>query len=83
MKIKELLRNFISKQKLVKSISIFSFWDKGSSIPFNVYIGLGTRILNSSIGKYTRIKPFCVIKNTDVGIYCSIANDVVIGFYIL
>lgn len=79
MKIKEFLWNFISKQKLVKSISIFSFWDKSSSIPFNVYIGLGTRILNSSIGKYTRIKPFCVIKNTDVGNYCSIANDVVIG----
>ena len=35
--------------------------------------------MNSKIGKYTRIKPFCVIKNANIGNYCSIANDVRIG----
>ena len=79
MQIKELLVNFINKKKFNKSISFLSFWDNSSIIPSNIYLGLGTRILNSKIGKYTRIKPFCVIKNANIGNYCSIANDVRIG----
>lgn len=79
MEIKSLLVNFISKKKLKKSISLFCFWDGSSHIPSNVYISIGTRILNSNIGKYTRIKPFCVIKHAQIGNFCSIANNVKIG----
>ncbi len=79
MVIKALLLNFFNRKKLKKDISFFSFWDGKSSIPDNTYIGLGARIMKSRIGKYTRIKPLCVISNANIGNFCSIANNVKIG----
>lgn len=73
------LRNFFSKKKFIKSISWLSFWDSQTEIPNELYLAPFARLLNCKVGKYTRIKPFCVFKNATIGAYCSIANDVMIG----
>ena len=44
-----------------------------------VYLGFSARLHNCKVGKYTRIKPVCVLKNVVIGNYCSFANDVMVG----
>lgn len=79
MELKKYLINFFNKKKLNKSISCLAFWDRSTRIDDRVYLGATARLMNCTIGKYTRIKPGCVFKNVDMGNYCSIANDVMIG----
>ena len=79
MELKKYLTNFFNSKKRNKNISFFAFWDKGTEIDDRVYLGATARLMNSRVGKYTRIKPGCVIKNADIGNYCSIANDVMAG----
>ena len=79
MDIGKYLKNFFSRKKFNKSISWLAFWDADSEIPDELYLAPFARLMNSKVGRYTRIKPFCVFKNTTVGNYCSIANDVMIG----
>lgn len=79
MELKQYLANFFNTKKLNKSISWFSFWDKNTELSDLVYIGFSARLHNCKVGKYTRIKPGCVLKNAVIGNYCSIANDVMIG----
>lgn len=73
------LRNFFSGKKFNKSISWLAFWDSATEIPDELYLAPFARLLNCKVGKYTRIKPFCVFKNATIGRYCSIANNVMIG----
>ena len=79
MELKKYLLNFFNSKKRFKPISFFSFWDKETQIDDRIYLGATARLSNSKVGKYTRIKPGCVIKNADIGNFCSIANDVIIG----
>lgn len=79
MELKQYFVNFFNKKKFNKSISWFSFWDKNTEISDLVYLGFSARLHNCKVGKYTRIKPGCVLKNVVVGNYCSFANDVMIG----
>lgn len=79
MDLAKYLTNFFSSKKLKHSISWFAFWDKTTQIDDRVYLGATARLLNCTIGKYTRIKPGCVLKNVRVGNFCSIANNVMIG----
>lgn len=79
MELKQYFVNFFNKKKLNKSISWFSFWDKSTELSDLVYLGFSARLHNCKVGKYTRIKPGCVLKNAIIGKYCSIANEVMIG----
>lgn len=79
MDLKKYLLNFLSKKKFRKSISWFAFWDSSTYIPDNVYLAPFSRLMNCQVGKYTRIKPGCVLKNVTIGKYCSFANDIMIG----
>lgn len=79
MDLKQYLTNFFNRKKLKKSISWFSFWDKQTELSDLVYLGFSARLHNCKVGKYTRIKPGCVLKNVVIGNYCSFANDVMVG----
>lgn len=73
------LKNFFSRKKLNKSISWLAFWDAKTVIPDELYLAPFARLMNCKVGRYTRIKPGCVLKNVSVGNFCSIANNVMIG----
>lgn len=73
------LKNFFSRKKLNKSISWLAFWDAKTIIPDEVNLAPFARLMNCRVGKYTYIKPGCVLKNADIGNFCSIANNVMIG----
>ena len=79
MDLKQYLTNFFNRKKLKKSISWFSFWDKQTELSDLVYLGFSARLHKCKVGKYTRIKPGCVLKNVVIGNYCSFANDVMVG----
>lgn len=79
MDIAKYLFNFFSTKKLNKHISWFAFWDKSTSLPEFVYLGPTARLLDCKIGNYTRIKPGCVLKHVEIGKFCSVANNVMIG----
>ena len=79
MELKQYLVNFFNKKKFKKSISWFSFWDRNTEMSDLVYLGFSARLHNCKVGKYTRIKPGCVLKNVVIGNYCSFANNVMIG----
>ena len=79
MELKQYLVNFFNMKKLKKSVSLFAFWDKDTELSNCVYLGFSARLHNCKVGKYTRIKPGCVLKNVIIGNYCSFANDVMIG----
>jgi len=59
--------------------------DKGCAIDFqskidvNVHILSNTMINNSKISSYSYIGRNCIVQNTEIGKFCSIANDVFIG----
>lgn len=73
------LLNFFSRKKLRGSISLFAFWDKATTFPDEVYLAPFSRLMNCRVGRYTRVKPGCVLKNATIGSFCSIANDVMVG----
>ena len=79
MDLKQYLTNFFNRKKLKKSISWFSFWDEQTELSDLVYLGFSARLHKCKVGKYTRIKPGCVLKNVVIGNYCSFANDVMVG----
>ena len=79
MELKQYLTNFFNRKKLNKSISWFAFWDKDTELSDLVYIGFSARLHKCKVGKYTRIKPGCILKNAIIGNYCSLANDIMIG----
>src|SRR5699024_11562036 len=39
----------------------------------------GSHVVNTKIGKYSYIGNFCAILNTNIGSFCSIADNVIIG----
>lgn len=79
MDVVKYLKRIISRKKIQRGVSWFSFWDEDTILPRYVYLGATARLLDCNIGNYTRIKPGCVLKHVDVGNFCSIANNVIIG----
>lgn len=79
MDLSKYLKNFFNKHKFKKGVSWLAFWDSKTKLPDKVYIAPFSRLMNTVVGNYSRVKPGCVIKNAIIGKYCSIANDVMIG----
>jgi acetyltransferase-like isoleucine patch superfamily enzyme len=64
---------------MFSSVSPFA-WIRGGTISKKSAILSGTRFYNSSIGDYSYIARNCFITKTDIGKYCSISDNCVIGF---
>ena len=64
---------------LQRNISIFSIIDGCCNISREAAVYRGTKLVNTSIGKYSYISPNCEIVNTKIGNYTSIANGCAIG----
>ncbi len=79
MTISKYFGSLFSSKKLSKHISLFSFWDHHTRFSKEIYLGAFSRIENTTIGNYTRIKPLCNIFNAEIGKYCSIAKGTKIG----
>ena len=79
MDVSKYLKNFFSRKKFNKYISWLAVWDATTEIPDKIYLAPFARLMNCKVGKYTRIKPGCVLKNVTIGKYCSLANNVMIG----
>lgn len=63
--------------KIVKKIHLKAV--KNSKIHKTSKIEAGSEIINSKMGKHSYCGYFCEIINTEIGAYCSIANNVIIG----
>jgi acetyltransferase-like isoleucine patch superfamily enzyme len=79
MRIKSYVGSIFSLKKWSRNISLLSMWDDATTFSNDIFIGSFTRITNSNIGRYTRIKPLCSIFNAKIGNFCSIAKGVKIG----
>lgn len=64
--------------RLFSKVSIFAFIEK-SNINSSVAIQFGTRVYWSDIGKYSYVGSNCWIINSQIGRFCSIAGNVMIG----
>lgn len=71
--------NFFAKEKLSKHVSWLAFWDKETRLEDNVLLFAFSRLMNCTVGRYTMVKPGCVLKNVSIGRFSSIANDTKIG----
>ncbi len=60
-------------------VSKFAFIDNRSVINKKAKIYMGSQIFNSSIGPYTYVSPKSSIVHTNIGAFCSIAQNVKIG----
>lgn len=61
------------------SVSFFAFVDNKSKIDKLSRVNRCAKVVNSSIGKYSYLGVRSWAINTDIGKFCSIANDVNIG----
>lgn len=50
-----------------------------SQIDKTAYVGSGTLLYDSSIGKYSYMGYDCEVVNCEIGKFCSLANNVIIG----
>lgn len=70
-----MIEYFISK--LIKKMHFKSI--KASDIHSTVKIEAGCHIINSKIGKYSYTGYDCQILNTNIGAFCSLGNNIIIG----
>lgn len=61
------------------AVSLFAIVDSKSYISSKAKINRGVKIVNSTMERYTYIGGGSLIINTDVGAFCSIANNVCTG----
>jgi len=73
------LKSFLYKKRYLRNTSLFALWDNNSEIDLKTYLAFGSRIYNSSIGKYSRIRHFTSLYYTTVGNYSAIGKNVRIG----
>ena len=72
------LKGFL-KYFFYSKVSLFALIDGKSSISRLAKINRGAKIVNSVIGRYSYVGGNSLIINTEIGAFCSIANDVCIG----
>lgn len=77
--IKDYLFSYLKPTRYKKSVSLFSFWDKITKLPKNIYIAFGARIGFSSIGEYSRIRHFATVYYATVGKFTTINKSTRIG----
>lgn len=56
------------------------YYSRNSKKHGKAKIGRFCRVINSEIGKYSYLGAHCVLRNASVGNFCSIAENVKIGF---
>ena len=65
--------------RIFSKVSPFA-WIRESSISKKVAILSGSRFYESSIGDYSYLARNCFVNNADIGKFCSIADNCIIGF---
>jgi acetyltransferase-like isoleucine patch superfamily enzyme len=71
--------SFFNKKRFNKNISLFSSWDRSTSFSNKIYLAHGVRLNKVEVGKYTRIRHFSTIHDTEIGKFCSISRNARIG----
>jgi acetyltransferase-like isoleucine patch superfamily enzyme len=77
--LKDYIKSFFTKLRYSKRVSLLSFWDGVSNISTKVHIGLGVKIGNSVIGKYSRVRALATVHHANVGNFSTISKYVKIG----
>lgn len=62
-----------------KSVSVFALTDKKSHVDAKARITRKCKLLSSSVDKYTYVSPNTTLAYTDVGRFCSISSNCLIG----
>lgn len=73
-----ILSLFSQKKIIYKGVSFFSLWNKNSSFTKTTMLTRGTKLCDSTIGRYTRIAGAQVM-HTSIGNFSSIAGNTLIG----
>lgn len=75
-----LLYSFFTTKKLNKGISLVSYWDKKCTFDGKkCFIGPLTKMYDTKLGHYTRLRHFCTAAHAEIGNFCSIAAGTKIG----
>lgn len=70
---------FSIKKIIYKNISVLAYWDKTSAFVPTSQIRRFSKLKDSSIGRYTRINPFCQLSHVNVGNFTAIGESTRIG----
>jgi acetyltransferase-like isoleucine patch superfamily enzyme len=62
-----------------KNVSIFALWDKESCFTDFSEIRRFSKLISSSVGKYSRVNPGCILFHTQVGNFTAIGRNTNIG----
>lgn len=73
------LTSIFDKKKFYKNVSFFSYWDSKSSFTPLTFIGRKAKLLNSHVGRYSRIRSNCSVANAVIGNFTAIGRNTVIG----
>lgn len=74
------LRSFFSLKKIYyKNLSIFSIWDKNSSIDKTSDIRMFSKLYRSHIGRYSRVNSGCKLMNVTIKNFTAIGRDSSLG----
>lgn len=74
------IKSFFSIKKIThKNVSFLSIWNDKSEFSKNSEIRRFAKLINSSIGKYSRINPNCTLSNVKVGNFTAIGRNTSIG----
>ncbi len=63
--------------KIAKKLTLRAL--KNSSVHPSSSVGPGSEFMNSTLGRHSYVGYYCRILNTEIGSFCSIANECVIG----
>jgi acetyltransferase-like isoleucine patch superfamily enzyme len=74
------IKNFFSLKRLTyKAVSFLAIWDSDSKFEKTSEVRRFAKLKKSSVGKYSRINPGCIVYNTTVGNFTAIGRDSTIG----
>ena len=73
------LSSYIDSKRLYKDVSIFAIWDSRSSFTKYTSLQRGAKLINSHVGRHSRICIGTDVLNATIGNFTEIAKETVIG----
>lgn len=75
-----ILSSLFSPKKIIfKKVSFLAFWDAKSSFTSKTHLLRFSKLVNVSIGEYSRIGVNCSVTNATIGRFTAIGKDTIIG----
>jgi len=71
---RQYIPSVFSRKKLYKCVSILAYWDTESSFTKDTQLRRFSQLINSHIGRYSRVNPFCKLAHTTVGNFSAIGQ---------